>query len=276
MNVLVTGANGTIGTALREHLGNDPMYEFTWMDIEDHPEHETLVADTTDRDAVRDAVAGQDAIVALAMADYLGAAFDTSISYHEGFPQPIQEICYLLGAARQNDAEVVYASSNHAVGLYEVRHKPDIYYPDFDFTVDHETPQAPDSRYGVGKVLCEGMGQLAAEVHSVPFYSLRIGAVRGEASDHPYGDVERAVERNELERESDEYRERVARMKAMWLSRRDAAHLVDCCLKDDSVTYDVFYGVSESEHAWLDISHAKEVLGYDPQDDSSEWDGPPT
>lgn len=275
MDVLVTGANGTIGTALRDHLGDNPKYNFTWLDKQDHPEYETHVADTTDYEAIQAAIEDQDAVVHLAMADYLGSAGDRGLEYHEGFPEPIKEVCFILEAARENDAKVIYASSNHAVGLLEMRHSPDIYYPGFPVTVDHEEPPCPDSRYGALKILAEGMGQLAAEVHDVAFYSIRIGAVRSPAYDHPYGDAEGGVERGDLERGSDEYEDQVARMKAMWLSRRDVSHLIDCCLKDDSVTYDVFYGVSESDQNWLDIEHAKDVLDYEPRDNSAEWDGPP-
>jgi hypothetical protein len=57
----------------------------------------------------------------------------------------------------------------------------------------------------------------------------------------------------------------------MWHSRRDLAHLVDCCLRDESVTADVFYGVSDNPTRWFDIEHARDVLGYDPQDDASDW-----
>ena len=275
MQVLVTGANGKIGKALRDHLGDDDRYTFTWLDKADDPSRETHVGNTTDEAALHAAAEGTDAIVHLAMASYLGAAPSREITYHEETPMPAQEISYVLDAARANDAKVIYASSNHAVGLYEVLHAPDIYYPDHDLLVDHTTPACPDSRYGAMKVYSEGLGNLAAEVHGVPFYSLRIGALRSPDYDHPYGDAERRVERGQFERGSPEYEEQVARMKALWLSRRDAAQLVECCLQDESVTYDVFYGVSESDHAWLDIQHATDVLGYQPADRADDWDAPP-
>nr|WP_248910364.1 hypothetical protein [Halocatena marina] len=48
--------------------------------------------------------------------------------------------------------------------------------------------------------------------------------------DHPYGDAERAVDEGDIERGSPKYEETVARMKAMWQSRRDFAYQIDCCL----------------------------------------------
>jgi hypothetical protein len=61
----------------------------------------------------------------------------------------------------------------------------------------------------------------------------------------------------------------------MWQSRRDLAHLVDCCLRDESVSFDVFYGVSDNDRRWFDVDHAREVVGYDPEDDGETWDAPP-
>ena len=67
----------------------------------------------------------------------------------------------------------------------------------------------------------------------------------------------------------------VARMTAMWQSRRDFAQMTDKCLQDDSVTFDVFYGVSGNDRRWFDVDHAREVIGYEPQDNGDEWDAPP-
>lgn len=275
MRVLITGANGTVGTALRDHLKDFNEYEITGVDLHDHPEYETHIADVTDEREMTAAIEGHDAVVHLAMADYLGGSTDRGTSWHEGYSAPIKGISHVLTGAREAGAKVVYASSNHAVGLYEVRHAPEIYYPEFDLTVDHQVPTCPDSRYGVMKVIGEGLGQLAAEAHGVPFYALRIGALRGRPYDHPYGDAKRKVERGVFERGSDAYLQEAARMKCLWLSRRDGAQLVDRCLQDDAVTYDVFYGISDNERSWFDREHARGVLQYFPQDKSEEWDGPP-
>jgi hypothetical protein len=51
--------------------------------------------------------------------------------------------------------------------------------------------------------------------------------------------------------------------------------MVDRCLQDDTVDFDIFYGVSDSDRRWFDIDHARDVLGYAPEDSSEEWDGPP-
>ncbi|MFC7233078.1 NAD-dependent epimerase/dehydratase family protein [Saliphagus sp. GCM10025308] len=289
MNVLVTGANGTVGTAIREHLESEleTDLEPTWIDIEPHPEYETTMGDVTDYATVREAMVGQDAVIHLGMPDFLGGPGSNSLAWSEGFAASCQAIGNVLEAATNEGVDtVVYASSNHAVGMYEVQNAPEIYGPDHDLLIDHTAPLRPDSRYGVVKVFGEAMGQLAADAHGVNCYAIRIGSVRDPEYDHPYGDAERGVDRGEYERDSDAYEEQVARQKCMWQSRRDLAREVARCLErgaevaraeadDERGEFDVFYGRSASDRSWLDLEHAREVVGYDPADDATAWQGPP-
>jgi hypothetical protein len=161
--------------------------------------------------------------------------------------------------------------------MYELEYEPEIYRPEFGLVVDHESPRRPDSFYGVSKSFGEDLGRYFVENYEYPeqFYAIRIGSVRSEPYDHPYGDAERCVDRGECERDSDEYQTHVARMKSLWQSRRDLAHQVDRCLRNESVDFDVFYGVSDNDRRWFDLEHARSVLGYDPRDNGEEWDGPP-
>jgi hypothetical protein len=108
------------------------------------------------------------------------------------------------------------------------------------------------------------------------FYALRVCSVRMPEHDHPYGDAERGVDEVEFERESAGYRQQVARMKAMWQSRRDFAHQVECCLDDESVEFGIFNGVGDNHRWWFDTEHARSRLGYEPRDNAEDWDEPPT
>jgi hypothetical protein len=83
------------------------------------------------------------------------------------------------------------------------------------------------------------------------------------------------VDNGETERGSETYRRQVARMKGMWQSRRDFAHMIDCCLRDSTVEFDIFHGVSDNDRRWFDIDHACEKIGYSPQDNGEEWEAPP-
>lgn len=279
MDVLITGGAGTVGTAITEHLIDDSYYSFASLDLESHPHQnvDSVIADTADYDDIRPHFEGNDAVVHLAHTPLdIGGPWEQRLHWTEAHGQNIRMHANALEAAVDAGIETfIYASSNHAVGMYEVENAPAIYYPGFDLTVDHTVPPRPDSMYGSEKVYGEGLCRLAADAHGIRCYALRICAVRDPEYDHPYGDAEAGVDRGEFERESDDYDQQVARLKCMWHSRRDLAHMVDRCLRDETVDFDVFYGVSANDRRWFDIDHARETLEYTPQDGSEEWNAPP-
>lgn len=278
MNVLVTGSYGRCGTAIIDHLDDDPRYDFTYLNRSDRPsDHryggfDTHVADITDYEAIRPAFEGQDAVVHLAAYPY------TDGTWEDVFEPNIVGTYNALEAAR--DAEVdsfVFASTNHVMGMYEKEHAPDLYDPGYDLQLDTTDPVRPDSWYGTTKSFGEDLGRYCTERYTYPqrFYGLRICSVLPHGIDHPYGRAERRVEHGEIEHGSEAYERSVARTKATWHSRRDFAHLIECCLADRSVTFDIFNGVSDNDRRWFSIRKARERLGYDPDDNGEEWDGPP-
>lgn len=275
MNVLVTGANGNVGTAILDRLEGSDEYRFTYLDIVDDPDRDTVVEDITDYDAIRPAFTDQDAVIHLMIPAELVPG-STEITWSGLLADYLEGTTNVVRAAVDAGVDsFVLASSNHVVGMYEIENAPDIHSPDSDLVVDHTVQPRPDSMYAVAKLFAEGLGRLAADAHGLRFYALRIGSVRSSEWDHPYGDAERQAQSGSYDRDSEAYDEAVARMKTTWQSRRDIAHMVDCCLRDDSVESDVFYGVSDNDGSWMDIEHAKDVIGYDPQDNADEWDSPP-
>jgi nucleoside-diphosphate-sugar epimerase len=289
MQILLTGANGTVGEAILSELGDRDDYEFTCLDVEDHPERDTVVADITDYDDIRPHFDGHDAVI------HLAASVDLSGSWNDIHRTNVVGTYNVLEAAADAGVEqFLFASSIHTVGMYEIELAPDLYDPDHELQLDHETPVRPDSFYGVAKVFGEALGRLYVESRENPlgevhpafetnawefpeqFYSLRIKSVRDAAHDHPYGLAEEGVEAGLWERGSDDYEYMADRLKATWLSHRDLGQLIDRCLRDDSVDFDVFWGVSDNDGRWVDLEHDREVLGYEPQDNGAEWTEPPT
>ena len=273
MRVTIVGAHGQVGPALVDHLGDDPAYEFTCVDVVDHPERDTVVADATSSDELRPAFEGRDAVVHLARVNRdgdrdLDAQFENLRMHHA-----------VLEAARNVGVEtVVFASTSHVVGTVEEANAPELYYPGHGITIDHETPVCPDSLYGVEKAYGEALGRYYVEHEPAPeqFFALRIGTIRPPPRDHPYCMAEEGVDRGDWERGSEAYEEMAARVKATWQSRRDVAHMVDRCLRTSGAGFEILYGVSDNDRRWFDLSRAREVIGYDPQDDGEEWDGPPS
>jgi nucleoside-diphosphate-sugar epimerase len=280
MDVLITGGSNTVGTAITDHLADDERYAITNLDPEPHPRPEALVADlrgdATDPDGVRAAIEGMDAVVHLALVPGTGGAANHELDWSEPLAANLRAHNVTFAAAAEAGLDsLVFASSNHAVGLYEVEQAPDCYYPDHDLLVDHTAPHRPDSPYGLTKSYGENLGALAASQHGLQFYGLRIGATRDRPYDHPWGDPQRALESSDIERGSEGWDDAVARMHGMWFSRRDLARLVDACLQDDTVAWDVFHGVNGSAYSWFDVEHSREVLGFEAMDTPDDYDGPP-
>ena len=277
MTVLITGAHGTVGTALTQHFH----FEYDLLDKQEaaeeladgtaHPHFESdqITVDISNIEQLTEAFNGYDAVV------HLAGSSDVSSTFKQVHRNNIRGVYNALEAAKNNGIDkFIFASSNHVVGQYEKEHAPDIYEQDYDLTVDHTSPVRPDSHYGSSKVAGEAWGRQYAENYGIQFYALRIGSIRPPRWDHPYGDAERGVEQGKWDRESEDYYEQVNRLKCTWQSRRDFAHMVERCLADEDVTFDIFYGVSDNERSWLDIDHARKRIGYDPQDSSEEYSSP--
>jgi len=282
MEVLMTGCYGRVGTALIDHLYDRTEYDFRLLNRSDRPddhpygEYETVVADVADYEPLHDALEGTDAIVHLAAYPY------TDGDWEDVLEPNVIGMYNVLQACREQEVEsVVFGSTHHVMGMYELEKVPEIYSPEFGLVLDHTDPVRPDSFYASTKVFGEALGRFYVENYEYPkrFYSLRIGSVREAEYDNPYGDVMSGFDVDasvDHDQEEDQIAERkVNRMKGVWQSRRDCAHMVDRCLQDDDVEFDIFYGVSDNRRRWFDLEHARAVIGYNPQDDGEEWTEPP-
>ncbi|MFC7212640.1 NAD-dependent epimerase/dehydratase family protein [Saliphagus sp. GCM10025334] len=279
MNVLVTGSYGRCGTAIIDHLEGEPRYEFTYLNRSDRPSghrygrFDTYVADVSEYEAIRPAFDDQDAVVHLAAYPY------TDGEWQDVLEPNIVGMNNALEAARTAEVDTfVFASTNHVMGMYEEEHAPDLYAPDYDLCLEPTDPARPDSYYGATKLFGEALGRYYVERYEYPrhFYALRICSVLPRGFDHPYGPAERRAANGTMDRDSDAYERSVARTKATWHSRRDFAQLVECCLVDEDVTFDIFNGVSDNDRRWFSIQNARERLGYEPLDNGETWDGPPS
>jgi len=243
MRVLLTGANGRIGTAIDDHLGTE--YDWTYLDRSDSRERETRVVDIADGDAVRGVVDGHDAVVHLAGDPAVDAPWSSVLRNN------VVGFYNVLDAAREAGVDrFVFASTNHVVAGWEAGHADEL--PRGELCFDSMTPPRPDSLYGASKSFGEDLGRYYVERTGSPrtFFALRIGGVHDREHDHPW-DTTRGY--------------------AWWLSRRDCAQLIDRCLRADGGGFEVFYGVSDNEQRWCDIEHARRMIGYDPRDDADDW-----
>jgi len=143
---------------------------------------------------------------------------------------------------------VVFASSNHVTGAYEGfgenLHLHTQHEPTKILTSD---PIRPDGDYGVSKAFSEAVARYYCARWGIESICLRIGSVFRD--DDP---------------------SKNARHRKTWLSHRDLVQLVRNSLTSN-VVFGVYYGVSNNKGAFLDISQAREDLGYEPQDDASQY-----
>ncbi|WP_055568582.1 NAD-dependent epimerase/dehydratase family protein [Streptomyces atriruber] len=229
--VLLTGAAGGLGTLMRGLL---PSYGYDLRPLDVRPladEPEAVTADLADRDALRKAVRGTDAVLHLAGIS-LESTFDKILKAN------IEGTYNLYEAAREEGVRrIVFASSNHAVG-FTPRPRGD------DPLIPVDTPRRPDTFYGLSKSFGEDLAQFYWDKHGIETVSVRIGSCFPEPSS--------------------------VRMLSVWMSPEDGARLFHAALTAEDVRHTVVYGSSANTRLWWDLSSAR-ALGYEPRDDSERY-----
>ena len=217
--VLLTGANGGIGTRLRTLLrGIYP--ELILSDLNqphDLAADENFVqADLADFSSVAHIVQGVDGII------HLGG-FSVEGPWETILQANIVGCYNLFEAARRAKVRrVVFASSNHAMGFYPRTQ-----------TVGSEEHVRPDSRYGVSKAFGEALGSMYADKHGMGVFCIRIGNV----DDQPVDE----------------------RRLAIWLRPDDLVQLIRIGLERPGIHYEIVYGMSDNKRAWWDNTRAREL-----------------
>ena len=255
--VLVTGAAGVIGQGFIRHFGEK--YEITGLDLKEAPGVPTLVANVDDLDAIAPAFVGVDSVVHLAAAISVDSPWDAVL--HANL---IGTYNVFEAARRAGVKSIVFASSNHTVGGYELDGLPSIYDLKDTRVYDHTVEVRPDSLYGVSKVYGEALGRHYSDAFGLRVYSLRIGSVRGD-DDPRDPSVAKGSFWLDLTPE-----QKFERTRATWLSQRDAAGLISACIEAEQTKFAVVYGISNNPRQMWDISHAKDALGWVPKDSAPE------
>lgn len=230
MKVLVTGASGRVGSAVRPYLRRE--FQLRLCDVvppalPPSESEELHLCDIADPTAVAAAVDGVDAVLHLACVHGLELTFEQSLDVN------YRGTLNLLEAASSRSLpRFLYASSHHVLGAY----------PRAAFDPATERP-APDAFYGLSKAFGEAACAMYALRTGLPTFVVRIGN-----ADPDVGD-ERALR--------------------MWTSARDLATLFTLGLRLPDLTHEVVYGTSSCPDALFDNSRACE-LGYRPLDNAED------
>jgi uronate dehydrogenase len=137
------------------------------------------------------------------------------------------------GARRHGVKRVVFASSNHAIGMHPVEEKLD---PDCDFR--------PDGFYGLSKMWGEGMARMYWDKHGIEGVSVRIGSA-----------IERPTEFRQL---------------STWFGLEDLVSFTVRCIEAKDVGYVTVWGVSANTRSYW-RPFGCERLGWRPAQDSEHY-----
>jgi UDP-glucose 4-epimerase len=239
--VLVTGAGGNIGSYFAEQCGG--RYELRLMLREGDSEQRLANYGAIGRGDLADAARLKELCTGVDTVVHLAGNASPSAVWDEILPANIVGTYNVFVAANAAGCRrVVYASSIHAVSGYAA-----------DVQVKTSDPVNPGDLYGVSKCFGEALARYFAEKEGLSAIALRIGAFQP--------------------REVAQDDENVGLMDA-FVSRRDLTQLIMRCIDDEQIRFAIFNGLSNNRFKRLDISDARELVGYEPEDDFAE-DNPP-
>ncbi|MCH8296087.1 NAD(P)-dependent oxidoreductase [Candidatus Poribacteria bacterium] len=241
--VLITGMSGLIGGVVREQL--EGKYTLSALNRRPLTGVECHQADITDLDAIQPAFDGVDVVVHLAAVVRGNAAWEEVLNHNIIGTYNVFEASRRAGVKR-----IIYASSGATVSGWERDHPYGAIAegrsdeaPDTWDKLTHESPIRPSGLYGGSKVWGEALARHFSDTYDISTICLRIGAV------------------------TRENRPTSPRMFSVWCSQRDIAQMVEKCVEaPDKVRFDIFFVVSDNKWSYRDVSHAREVVGFEPQD----------
>jgi nucleoside-diphosphate-sugar epimerase len=257
VRVLVTGATGQIGYMTFKRLLEQPeRYEVFGLDRKldpservpvdwrlEIPEDRFTVGDLSDFETVRAAVDSMDVVAHLG-ADPEGREWDSVLQNN------IVGTYNVFEAARQADVRRVVAASSIMVSEGHRDQEPhkammerrlsDI--PDEIQFVSPSIPAEPRGIYGASKVWTESLARVYSNTRGLSCICVRIGQVERDRPRPPQG-------------------------ADIYVSQRDIVQAIEKCINaSENVQFGIIYGMSNNDHRWVDISGAKDLVGFEPLD----------
>jgi nucleoside-diphosphate-sugar epimerase len=235
MRVLITGAGGNLGTKLRYYLSG--AYELVLTSLHPRGDPSIQPADLSVWDKRWVGVfAGVDVVI------HLAANPSPQAAWADLVPANVDMVLNVCEACVANDVgRLVFASSNHVMSGYRRNEVP---------RLRSDTPPCPGNPYGATKLIGERIGKNFSDRYGVSSINVRIGWNRRGRKHVPGPDM-------------DDWGRK------MWLSDRDYCQLMECCINAPStLQWTIINGVSNNTGTKWDLSEARELVGYHPQDNA--------
>ncbi len=258
-SILITGVYGLVGSCLYRHLAQQSdRYKVYGMDrhregsartcpeeVAEIPESHFIQANLSKRDVLEKAFQGMDTVVHLAGDPSPEASWESLLMNNIDGSRHVFEAAKQAGVRR-----VVFASSIHVSFGYFLNAEPyrsiregrfeEVPEP-FD-RIGVTDPTWPVNLYGSSKVFGEALARMYSSEAGLSCLCVRLGGVHSKDR-VPVPLVPNACTRN------------------------DASRLLECCIQaPDTLRFDIFYGLSNSDYRWVDIENARQAIGYVPED----------
>lgn len=245
--ILVTGMSGLIGgLAGRTLAESNDVSALGRSEVEGFP---ITIVDIGDGiEGILPAVEGVDTVVHMA-ASRGDVPAETHIKANITGVYNLFEACRIAGVKR-----IVAASTGAVIAGYEkddpyksLVHDPDFEMPSPRPMITVDTPIRPRNMYSVSKMFTENLGRMYSEQYDMSIICIRIGKV--EIDDVPLN----------------------ARNASVWCSHRDILQMIDKAVHaPDDLKYAVVFACSDNPTRYRDIEHARETLGFVPQDSAAD------
>jgi uronate dehydrogenase len=233
--VALSGANGQLGRVLRPALlargydlrsaaGSKPLDPIS-------PGEDVMHGDLRDPAVVDRLMQGVDVLIHMA-----------GTSVERPLPEIIENNLRGLvevyeGARRHGVKRIVFASSNHAIGMYPVEAKLDL-----------DCAFRPDGFYGLSKAWGESLARLYWDKHGIESVCVRIGSC-----------IDKPTEFRHL---------------STWLSHEDLLQLIELSINAPKTGFQIVWGVSANTRGYWDnnsADHGGNPLGYRPQHNAEDY-----
>ena len=250
--ILVTGAGGLIGGIIFEKIPNN---NFVGLDIVHSKYQKTIISDISNIQNLENIMLSNQIDTVIHLAGHASVS-DEWESIKVNNLEGTRNVFEASKIAKVK--KIIFASSNHAVGLYENDnpYKKIIAgnYQNLDQNFDLIQPNClirPDSFYGASKAFGENLGRYFFENYGIKIACLRIGTVNKNNS--PVSNT------------------KSKRFFSTWCSHEDIAGLIEACINSEKITFNIFFGVSDNKWRIWDISNQKSILDFYPKSDAESF-----